>query len=198
MSATAFLDDKEILVKTQLLSRRDLKTGVQEKLHFSAIVRLAAKAPKASKIKFTTPKTEKMGIMAQDIYKIYFHGPAYQVLERVQVDGNQAIGLLAENLPPNCNPADAPELIAPRLIELCFQTAGVWEIHTKQQMALPLAIGHVSAYRQEAEATGRLYAIVEAVDDGAVFNAQVVDEVGNVFVELLGYRTVLLPGTVEW
>jgi hypothetical protein len=138
-----------------------------------------------------------MSIVADDIYKIYFHGPAYQVLERAQVDGSMAIGLLAENLPANCNPAAAPELIAPRLVEFCFQTAGVWEIHTRQQMALPLAIGSVTAYRQEADAKGRLYAIVEAIDDGAAFQAQVVDKSGNVFVELNGYRTVQLPGEVS-
>ncbi|MEZ4591560.1 MAG: SDR family NAD(P)-dependent oxidoreductase [Chloroflexota bacterium] len=195
--AVAVPAGQEILVHTQLLSRRELKTGVQEKLHFTATVRLAAKMPKAKKLKFTAPKAEEMGIAAEDIYKIYFHGPAYQVLARVQVDGNQAIGLLAENLPANAHPANAPELIAPRLVEFCFQTAGVWEIHTKQQMALPLAIGRVSAYKQEAEAKGRLYAIVEAIDDGAAFKAQVVDKSGNVFVELDGYRTVRLPGEVS-
>ena len=80
---------------------------------------------------------------------------------------------------------------------ISVQTAGVWEIHTKQQMALPLAIGRVTAYKQEAEAKGRLYAIVEAVDGGAAFTAQVVDKSGNVFVALDGYRTVALPGTVS-
>ena len=196
-AGTALPLGKEILVQTSLHSRRELKTGVQEKLHFTATVRLAAKAAKVKKIKFQVPKTDEMAIVADDIYKIYFHGPAYQVLERVQVDGGTAIGLLANELPINSQPADVAELIAPRLVEFCFQTAGVWEIHTKQQMALPLAIGSVTAYRQEADAKGRLYAIVEAVDDGAAFNAQVVDKSGNVFVELNGYRTVQLPGSVS-
>ncbi|WP_420628265.1 SDR family NAD(P)-dependent oxidoreductase [Candidatus Leptofilum sp.] len=197
LSATAVPNGKEILVHTSMHSRRELKTGIQEKLHFTATVRLGAKAPKTKKLKFKAPKAEDMNIGAEDIYKIYFHGPAYQVLESVQVDGGTAIGLLAQDLPANCNPVDAPELIAPRLVEFCFQTAGVWEIHSKQQMALPLAIGSVTAYKQEADAKGRLYAIVEAVDDGAAFNAQVVDKSGNVFVELNGYRTVQLPGEVS-
>ena len=197
LAATAVPFGKEILVHTSMHSRRELKTGVQEKLHFTATVRLATKAPKTKKLKFKAPKAEDMSIVAEDIYKIYFHGPAYQVLESVQVDGNTAVGLLAKDLPANANPADVAELIAPRLVEFCFQTAGVWEIHTKQQMALPLAIGSVTAYRQEADAKGRLYAIVEAVDDGAAFNAQVVDKSGNVFVELNGYRTVQLPGSVS-
>jgi hypothetical protein len=88
-------------------------------------------------------------------------------------------------------------LIAPRLIELCFQTAGVWQIRQQQTMALPLAIGSVTTYRQEYETTGRVYAIVEAVNGGEEFNAQVVDDSGNVYVTLTGYRTVTLPGVVS-
>jgi hypothetical protein len=113
------------------------------------------------------------------------------------VEANRAIGLLAENLPANIHPGDTAELIAPRLIELCFQTAGVWQIRVQSTMALPLAIGSVTAYKQEHEADGRLYAIVEAVNGGDEFNAQVVDESGQVYVTLTGYRTVALPGKVS-
>jgi hypothetical protein len=87
--------------------------------------------------------------------------------------------------------------MAPRLIELCFQTAGLWEMATKGVMALPLAIGSVTTYSQpEAAEGGRLYALATPVDDGAAFDAQVVDEAGNVYVDLKGYRTVQLPGSV--
>jgi hypothetical protein len=131
------------------------------------------------------------------IYKIYFHGPAYQVLERAVIDGDRAIGVMAGNLPPNTNP-DAAAVMAPRLIELCFQTAGVWEMANKGALALPLAIGSVTAYRQPEEANGaRLYALVTAVNHGAAFDARVVDEAGNVYVDLNGYRTVGLPGVVN-
>src|SRR5690606_1470467 len=107
----------------------------------------------------------------------------YQVLEGVQVEGNSAIGLMAANLPPNTKPAGSRELIAPRLVELCFQTAGVWDIHTHGKMALPLAMGSLTTYRTEAEGNGRrLYALVKARQDGASFDAQVVDEVGNLYL----------------
>jgi hypothetical protein len=88
--------------------------------------------------------------------------------------------------------------MAPRLIELCFQTAGVYEMATKGAMALPLAIGAVTAYRQPEQANGaRLYALITPVDGGAAFDAKVVDETGNVYVDLHGYRTVQLPGSVN-
>ncbi len=197
LSGTAVPDGDDLLVHTALHSRRELKGGrLEGKLHFTATVRLRRELPTAVPVPFTPP--EQMDVGANAIYGIYFHGPAYQVLESVQVDGSRAIGLLAENLPPNMHPADAPELMAPRLIELCFQTAGVWQIRQQQTMALPLAMGAVTAYRQEREAHGRrLYAIVEAVNGGEEFNAQVVDETGQVFVTLTGYRTVALPGNVQ-
>ncbi len=189
-------DGDDLLVYASLYSRRELKGGLQEKLHFTAVVRMSKVAPTAVPVPFTPP--QQMDVTANAIYNIYFHGPAYQVLESVQVEGSRAIGLLAEKLPPNMNPADAPELMAPRLIELCFQTAGVWQIRQQRTMALPFAIGAVTAYKQEREADGRrLYAIVEAVNGGEEFNAQVVDETGHVFVVLTAYRTVTLPGNVQ-
>jgi len=114
------------------------------------------------------------------------------------VDGQMAVGLMADALPPNTAPADTASVLAPRLIELCFQTAGVWDIQTNGTMALPLGIGAVTAYRQPEEAAGRrLYARVEALSGGESYNAQVVDEAGNVYVDLKGYRTVDLPGSVS-
>ncbi len=131
------------------------------------------------------------------IYQVYFHGPAYQVLERVHVAPDSAYGVMVRTLPPNTQPAEVASFIAPRLIEVCFQTAGVWEIKTRGVMALPMAIRSVTTYRQPEEANGeQLFAIVKAVDGGTGFDAQVVDESGNVYVQLDGYRTVPLPGSV--
>ena len=74
-------------------------------------------------------------VEAADIYRVYFHGPAYQVLERAWWDGNRMVGLMARSLPDNHRPADLPTLMAPRLIELCFQTAGSWEWACKAEWA---------------------------------------------------------------
>jgi hypothetical protein len=133
-----------------------------------------------------------MSIDAGSIYKVYFHGPAYKVLERVQVEGDRAIGLMAGELPPNSEPASAEALLAPRLVELCFQTAGIWEVKTKRRLALPAGIASILVHRSEKDASGkRLYAVVEARQDGESFDAKVLDETGRVFVEVDGYRTVV-------
>jgi hypothetical protein len=177
---------------------------MREERHFSAVVRLTETPPETpivSGLPSPAATGEGPGVRAIDrdtIYKAYFHGPAYQVLERVLLKGEQAIGVMYNNLPPNSNPAEVELLVAPRLIELCFQTAGIWEMAHHGVLALPLAIGAVTAYHQHEHAEGaRLYALVTAVDGGTSFDAQVVDESGNVYVDLKGYRTVQIPGSVS-
>ena len=131
------------------------------------------------------------------IYRVYFHGPAYRVLQEVRIDGETAWGLLARDLPPGADPPSAATLVAPRLVELGFQTAGIWEVATKERLALPAGLKLVRAYRGEEDAHGGdLWAVASATDGGATFDVRVVDERGNVFVELLGYRTVALEGRV--
>jgi acyl transferase domain-containing protein/acyl carrier protein/NAD(P)-dependent dehydrogenase (short-subunit alcohol dehydrogenase family) len=165
--------------------------------HFVGEVYLTTAPVEERTINFTPPSAEALDIDRERIYRVYFHGPAYQVMERVGVMGDQAVALMTDGLPPNSVP-ETPMLIAPRLIELCFQTAGMWEMVTHRAMALPAAIGSVAIYRQPERAEGRrLYALVTAINNGASYDAHVVDTDGNVYVELRGYRTVRLPGEVN-
>jgi acyl transferase domain-containing protein/acyl carrier protein/NAD(P)-dependent dehydrogenase (short-subunit alcohol dehydrogenase family) len=165
--------------------------------HFVGEVYLTTAPVEERTINFTPPSAEALDIDRERIYRVYFHGPAYQVMERVGVMGDQAVALMTDGLPPNSVP-ETPMLVAPRLIELCFQTAGMWEMVTHRAMALPAAIGSVTIYRQPESAEGRrLYALVTAINNGSSYDAHVVDTDGNVYVELRGYRTVRLPGEVN-
>jgi hypothetical protein len=169
----------------------------QERVHFTANVRLTASPIEPRSIEFTPPAAEEMPIGCDQIYRIFFHGPAYRVIDRAGVMGDQAMGVFALDLPPNASPNDGISIMAPRLIELCFQTAGVWKIAAQRQMALPLAIERIATYRRAEAATGRRYAWITAVD-GESFDAQVIDEAGQIFVDLKGYRTIALPGQVSF
>jgi hypothetical protein len=190
------LPDGDLLAHTTLRSLAPRpKPGLpaEERVHFVAQVRLSrapAEAPAA------TPSLAPGGerLSREALYRVYFHGPAYQVLEEAYVEADRAVGFLAANLPPDTEPADATARVAPRLIELCFQTAGAWEIKTKGRLALPLSFGAVKVYpRPEPDPGARLSAVVEARNQGQAFYAQVVDEQGHVYVQLEDYRTVPLP-----
>jgi hypothetical protein len=96
---------------------------------------------------------------------------------------------------PDLPPEQATDFV-PRLIELCFQTAGVRELAAAGRMALPTHVDRVTRY-DGADAPGRLWAVVTPRDGGEEADAEVVDERGRVRVRLEGYRTTAVPGAVD-
>ncbi len=174
-----------------------VREGVPERVqvHFRADVVFTSQISAMPDVEFTPPGNKKMSTTAEQIYEIFFHGPAYQVIERAGVSGDRATGKMPKRLPPNSKPADARLLMAPRLVELCLQTAALWSVETKEAMAFPLGVRSLSAYLQEEDAgANRLFALVTTRDDGETFDGRVVDANGRVYVDLRGYRTVSRPG----
>ncbi len=170
--------------------------GPQVTTHFTARVRLTKQPPKAvTEPALGTPDGHV--IEARDIYPLYFHGPAYQVLERAWWDGAQIIGLMAKSLPDNHYPPELPTLTAPRLIELCFQTAGLWEMGVQGQMGLPLHIHKVRCYGTPDTSEGSLFAVVTPDPDQGSFHAEVVDARGKRYLQISGYRTVGFPNVAD-
>ena len=64
-------------------------------------------------------------------------------------------------------------------------------------MGLPQHVDAVRLLRSPDLAKGRLYAVITPNPKRGSFDAEVVDTTGNVYVHLLGYRTVALPGAVD-
>jgi hypothetical protein len=106
---------------------------------------------------------------------------------------------LAKGLPANHVPSELPTFMEPRLIELCFQTAGVWEMGAQGRMGLPQHIDRVSSLLLPApeSADTRLYAVVTSDPDRGSFDTEVVDTKGNRYLYLSGYRTVAVPNAVD-
>lgn len=106
-------------------------------------------------------------------------------------DEHRVVGLLADDLPNNHEPADRPTLVAPRLIELCFQTAGVWEIGVEHRLGLPRHVDHVRLWSAPAPGS-KVYAAVTPDRDAGTFDAEIVDASGNRYMQISGYGTVAL------
>src|SRR5262249_43539238 len=134
---------------------------------------------------------------AAEIYRVYFHGPAYQVLRRAWWDDGRIVGEFAADLPVNHHPAGLPLAIEPRWIELCFQTAGLWEMATQHRMGLPQSVEAVWLGRGYESANGPLYAVVTPGATGDSFDADVVDAGGNCYLHLAGYRTVAFREEID-
>jgi hypothetical protein len=198
VEATFHPRDEGIAADCRLIGHRPLanQTELQSTTHFTARVRLARELREIAPAP-PPPMSLVHTIDAADIYRIYFHGPAYQVLHRAWWDEGRIVGELAANLPPNHVPADRPLAMAPRWIELCFQTAGLWEMATRHHMGLPQSVSAVWLGRGYEAAQGPLYAVVTPDAAGESFDADVVDAAGNCYLHLAGYRTVMFREEVD-
>jgi hypothetical protein len=130
-------------------------------------------------------------VAAPDIYRVYFHGPAYRVLDRAWRDDGRMVGLAAPDLPEDHVPSDRSLLLRPRLIELCFQTAGVWELGAAGRLGLPAQVGRVTVMPGDGAAPH--HAVAEPAAGGEGFDVTVLDAGGRVQARVEGYRTVPLP-----
>jgi acyl transferase domain-containing protein/acyl carrier protein/NAD(P)-dependent dehydrogenase (short-subunit alcohol dehydrogenase family) len=186
-----------VIADCRLIGRRSLPNQAEPQVttHFTGRVRLTMQAPTAASISFVRP--DGAVVEAADIYRLYFHGPAYQVVEKAWWDGKRIVGLFHHQLPVNHRPPEQPTLMAPRLIELCFQTAGLWEMGVQGRMGLPQHIDRVALLRKPELAEGPLYAVVVPHPDRGSFDAEVVDSKGNRYLQLSAYKTVALPGGVN-
>ncbi|MBI5105323.1 MAG: polyketide synthase dehydratase domain-containing protein [Solirubrobacterales bacterium] len=189
--------DGTLVADCRLVGRRTLAGGEeQESVHFTGRARLARELPDAPAAAVAPGDGATHHPVAHDaVYRVYFHGPAYRVLDAAWRDDGHVVGRLAGDLPLDHDPPEQPMVLLPRLIELCFQTAGVWELGTAGRMGLPT---HVDRVRRYAAPDGAaiLHAVVTPRDDGGT-DAEVVAADGHVVVALEGYRTTELPGGVD-
>ena len=191
--------DDGLRAECRLIGSRSLpnQPDPQVTTHFTARVRLAKQPRRAATDGVPMGAPPSSAMEAADIYRVYFHGPAYQVVERAWRDGNRITGEMAKGLPIHHHPPARPLLAGPRLIELCFQTAGLWEMSTQGRMGLPQHLDQVCLWPTPAAAEGELYAVVTPDPDHGTFDAVVVDSTGKQYVSLTGYRTVALPSSVD-
>jgi len=185
-------DGDDLVGHAQLIAERTLvgQEKPQRTLHFAGTVRLARAAPEASR---APPIGSADGAVmdSQQVYRLYFHGPAYRVVSSAWRAGDVAVAAMGEGLPDNHRPARLPLATAPRLVELCFQTAGLLQAGLEDRLALPLGVGSVRRFRDGALGGG-LRATARQTAPGR-FDCSIIDAEGNVIVRLEDYRTVALP-----
>ncbi len=188
----------DIVADCQLIGSRVLHGQSEPEVttHFRARVRLVTDPSRPAKQKAVVKPANGSMVQASDIYRLYFHGPAYQVVESSWRAGKEVVGLYASHLPANHEPDSLSTLVSPRLIELCFQTAGMWELATKARMGLPYRVDRLSIHKALDTEQARLHSVVTPNEDGG-FDAHVVDQKGNIWLALSGYRTMALPEPVD-
>ncbi len=189
----------------RLLPGSDVRTTT---VHFTGRVRLATE-PTASRPEVVAlaavhdaadlaPAAAVLG--PDDVYRLYFHGPAYQVVGQAWRGRQGATARLADALPRDHVPFEVPLASAPRLVELCFQAAGLWEAGRQERLALPRSVSRVRWVGEPlpAPGNGAFYAVARPAEGGdasvdGLFDCAVLDADGHVVLALEGYATIPLP-----
>ncbi|HYL07022.1 MAG TPA: SDR family NAD(P)-dependent oxidoreductase, partial [Candidatus Udaeobacter sp.] len=196
LDAHVVQDVDDIVIACCLSGSRTLagRSEPQVTTHFTGQVRLSRDvrhgAPGA------VPRACDRLISAEDIYRVYFHGPAFRVLAEAWSDGSKLIGRYSPRLPTLTSGDDGALRTPPRLVELCFQTVGVLEMGRTGRLALPAHADRI-VFHEPAAGQGELFAAVTPADGSAGFGADVVDPTGRIVIELGGYRTVELPLAID-
>ena len=188
-------DGTDVLARCRVEGSRTLvgRDTPEVTVHFTGTVRLTAVPSRGDRRRTVDGPTAPV-VAAPVIYETYFHGPAYQVLEEAWRGDGEVVGRFAAGLPANHEPPEAPTLVAPRLVELAFQTAGLLEIASAGRMGLPQGFRALRLFADPVgEAEGA--AVARAMEEGS-FDVEVADAAGQVVLALQGYRTAALPGTV--
>ncbi|NMB75009.1 MAG: SDR family oxidoreductase, partial [Myxococcales bacterium] len=173
-------------------TRRELAGGrAQHTLHFHARLHL-------DREKFA-PRDRGPGngahraVERQNIYRAFFHGPSFQVLDKVCVgDNGQITGWMAPGTERPMLSRQGELSSLPMFTELAFQAAGVLEMQNTARMGLPSRVRRLRLHRLP-EASGRVAARVVPENGGGLYRIQVLTERGEVLLEMDGYRTAALP-----
>ncbi len=216
LTITALLrpDGPDLLARCRLVGERVLPGSdvPQRTVHFTGSVRLTrdgltrqngTENPVTVPIEQGTPS-----VTPDEVYALYFHGPAYQVIGSAWSADGGALARMADDLGDNHRPGNAPTVIGPRLAELCFQTAGLWEAGREGRLALPLHVdrlvlppfgdgtsdGSTDNSTDNDTDDDTRYALARPSETGPDgFDCLVVDSGGLVVLRMDGYHTVPLP-----
>ena len=164
----------------------------QEKVeHLSAVLRRRV-AGGGDPARREVPSIEgRSGAASPEIYKLYFHGPSFQVVDSAYVVEAAVVAPMAKELSPIGKPADQSHT-SPRLVELCLQAAGLYEVAASGRMRIPSSIERIVWHSPDrTEKKDGLVAVVERAldrDGEPAYDAAVINLDGSVRLSVFGYR----------
>ena len=135
---------------------------------------------------------ENFEISREQIYKTYFHGPSFQVLEGICKISPEKV-LAVYKKPSELLWKKSVKLLAhPMLIEAAFQACGYRDMHIAKRMTLPDKIGEITAADSEniPEKLFVLSVFKETKGNKTVYDSYVFDKKGKLYIRLKDYYMI--------
>lgn len=137
-------------------------------------------------------RLDTAGAGSADIYRLLFHGPAFQVVEQATFADHTLVARLA---PPRPLERGAPPgFTAAHAIEAGMQVAGLADVASAARMTIPHRIDSI-VWSGERRPETPVTAVARRRDDRST-DVELVDAAGRVHLVLRGYRTAPLPHPV--
>jgi malonyl CoA-acyl carrier protein transacylase len=178
-------------IESDFINSKGVKMGNTRK-HFSADIlsEFNSKWDNVEKPEIS-PKTPE--VTKEEIYKIFFHGPSFQVLDSItKVDGKHTIATYKKPSKTPWHGKEKPVVANPLIIEAAFQACGFRDLHIDSKMTLPDYIGKVVIAEGKAPDTLHILSVFKGkTDEGkSVYDAFAFDDDGKVWVELENFYMI--------
>ena len=140
---------------------------------------------------------QSLWIADRDIYSVFFHGPGFQFLDHIRLEGTGK-GARFRYFETEHREAMFSDCI-PGAIEAAFQTAAAFGLESRGIMALPIGVEQAVVHRRDrVPVEGLLVPVGERAQDGLEgrvilrFDGTIRDAEGNALVTLTGVEMVEL------
>jgi hypothetical protein len=101
--------DGDVVADCRLIGRRALHGRAEEEtVHFTGRVRLTRAAPHTPPLHRAPDGEHATAVAGDAVYRVYFHGPAFRVLDEAYRANGDVVGRLAGELPAVQDPPDRP------------------------------------------------------------------------------------------
>jgi NAD(P)-dependent dehydrogenase (short-subunit alcohol dehydrogenase family)/3-hydroxymyristoyl/3-hydroxydecanoyl-(acyl carrier protein) dehydratase len=190
---TAEKEDEDLIsmkMESDFINSKGAKLG-KTRTHFMGKASENFKSKWVSVDKTSIPTKKKYQISKEDIYKIYFHGPSFQVLDGIiSLEKDKVLGVFKTPKMPLWQNKNENLIAHPMAIEAAFQTCGFRDIHFDSKMALPDSVDEIIIHDND-RTTDMLYihAIHKGIstDGKSSYDAFVFDEKGKIRIEIKNY-----------
>jgi hypothetical protein len=157
-----------------------------------AVIRLGANIPDAPIEERSTPRDA--GPIASELYRTFFHGPSFQVVDRTFVDDDHVLARSPRlTLPFGADIAEEARVVA-LVRELAFQACGAHLLVIDGELALPVGIAELDVHGtpRDGEVVDALAVRRGADDRHRWFDVTTYGEDGRVLERMRGARFRLL------
>jgi hypothetical protein len=198
ITASASGSGAEMRLESDFINPKGLRLG-QTRTHFKAVSSEQAESAWKENMYPVLPKGKKYKTDAATIYKTYFHGPSFQVLDGIlAVDKNSVLAVFKRPAAPLWKPGHNQKLVFhPLVFEALFQACGWRDIQFDRAMALPDAVGAaiVSDHEATDPETLFLYGLFKGrTEDGrSLYDAWAFDGDFNLTAEIRDYAMIPTP-----